>query len=155
MARRAKGPRRRKADGKFYTTVNGEKVYLADTEAEAWPEFHEVHSKKDEPGLRDEAAAICEQYLEHARTKKTDKSYKLERFFPSSFCCHAGGIRVGNLKKNDVTKWLGCQDTWTPTTRADAGGAVKRPSAGRPARVRARILVGAASRAAPSAPCRS
>src|SRR5262249_37495107 len=66
-----------------------------------------------------------EAFLAHWQRVRKHDVYRKYRIFLSSFCRRWGKVPAGELKRKHITKWLEEQETWSPTTKDEAGGAVK------------------------------
>jgi integrase len=123
MGRRAKEPWFREEDGCYYTTKRGQQINLGPDKGKAWDEFRRVHSTKTVDASQ--AAAVCDAFLGHVQQTRSRDVFRKYRIFLSSFCRDWGGLKVEQLKKHHLTKWMGQRDSWSPTTRDEAGGCVK------------------------------
>ena len=80
MARRSKGPWRRKQTGAWYTKVNGKQVKLAKANESldiAWKRYHEVHANSERvQHLPTTIAALLDEYLEWVKHNRSPRTYK-------------------------------------------------------------------------------
>lgn len=79
------------------------------------------------PALSGSVLAIVEVFLTHAEVNVAPKTYRGYSDFLNDFLASCpDGMLVGELKVLHVTDWLDSHDTWGPSTKSGAIGAVRR-----------------------------
>ncbi len=112
MARRNKGPWRRKQDNCWYTKVNGKQIKLAEAEVsyqDALKLYHEAHAhaKKHSSELPITVAQIIDEYLEWLKFNRAPGTYRWYYDYLQSFVDHIGAkLKVNQLKPLHVERWL-------------------------------------------------
>ena len=133
MARRSKGPWRRKQDDCWYTKVNGKQVKLAEASESyevALMRYHEVHAARaeDTPPALLTVAQIMDDFLEWNRNNRAPRTFEWYKRFLKPFHEHIGsGLLVGNLKPYHIDRWVaGGYSNAKNNTRRNAIRAVDR-----------------------------
>lgn len=110
----------RKQTGWYYTTINGEKIKLAQTEEAAEVEFHRVMaeklSKAELPTGANAAkvafAVIANALLERSKNENARETYMWHRQFLRSFAKHSGKVPFADLTPYHFNRLVEKQKTW-------------------------------------------
>lgn len=132
MARRPKGPWRRKQDQCWYTTVAGKQVKLAEAHESyktALKAYHDAHANDDTPDalVLVTVAQLLNDFLEWNEHNRAPRTYEWYKRFLKPFYEDIGNLKVADLKPRHVDKWVAKDyKTAKPNTRRNAYRAVER-----------------------------
>lgn len=116
-------PRTTKGGVVYYTKIRGQQIRLSDNEEEAKEKFAQLTGGL--PSDTSRAEDVCDEFLDHVLTNRTEKSYKTSSLFLNAFCKLYGRVPVAELTRRHATRWLAGSYAWNPSTRAAAGSVLK------------------------------
>lgn len=134
MARRA-GPWKRKGRG-WWTTYQSRQVRLADetaTKEQAWAALDRLRAGGEAVPTTAavvRARDVLNDHIHHllGRVRDGDLTmgrYDIVRHFAKSATRHFGDVPAEDVRPHHLLAWLGAAATWGPTTRREAGQAVR------------------------------
>jgi integrase len=115
----------------YYVTVNGVQHNLRTADKdEAYRRWHELMVRAPEPPESPDATvvAILAAFLDAAEKHTKPSTFQGHRYYLQSFVASLSDkqLRVSDLKKFHVSRWLDAHKTWGVSSRRGAIGSVKR-----------------------------
>jgi integrase len=101
-------------------------IRLDPDESKAYDVWEELRTAQHPESPAAPYAVIAENYLSHAEKTLGAKAYRASKDYLVSACNVFGMVRVLDLKKHHVIKWLDDKPTWGDWARRGAAGAVQR-----------------------------
>lgn len=111
----------------YVKSANGRtQIRLHTDEKEAYRIWQEMQMTANPDSPQVIFAVIAENFLAYAKRVNKPKTFRDRRDDLVSACRAFGKVRVRDLKRHHVTKWLDGQTTWGKWARRRAGSVVKR-----------------------------
>lgn len=133
MARRSKGPWRRKQTGAWYTKIDGKQVKLGEADEPyeiALKRYYEAHANRDEqkPSCLLSVAQLIDDFLDWNKYNRAERTFEWYDRFLKPFHRHIGSnLLVDNLKPYHVDRWVKADySSAKANTRRNAMRAVER-----------------------------
>lgn len=127
MARKRKGPWRRKQDQHWYTTIGRKLAKVADKECtyeKAFQEYAKIVSQPHEPPARVTIGILLNSFVDWTQSNRAEATYQWYRRFRKSFVQHTGvSLKVQDVKPYHVQDWLSLH--YKEATRTTQNGAIR------------------------------
>ena len=126
MPRQSK-PYFRQQTQSWYCSINGKQFPLGKNKTQAFEKFYELMGKGDElKSFKSTLYDLTQAYLDWCQANRKPGTYDNHKKYLSSLIDSVGKkLRVGDLKKHHLTKWMEGKD-WGSTSQHDAVSVVKR-----------------------------
>jgi len=119
MARQS-GVWKRKRDGWYMTTLNGQQIKLALDKKEATKAFHELMAKPDakpDDTSRMSFRKLADRFLEFCLRTMAEKTYVQRKLYLQKFSDHLGKKAVADIRVEHVTAYEAKNPQWSGSTQ--------------------------------------